>query len=161
MATRSRSSPPLRVDEPVTCFVAVVERPIDPAILLQESLAGEDGAALLFWGVVRNHHDGRPVEHLEYRAYAPMAEREMLSIANEAVERFGVRAVRIVHRVGRLDVGEASVGIAVASAHRGDAYEASRYAIEQLKRRVPIWKREGYADGTAEWVPGFTVEVPS
>ena len=85
----------------------------------------------------------------------------MLSIANEAVDRFGVRAVGIVHRIGRLDVGEASVGIAVASAHRGDVYEASRYAIEQLKRRVPIWKREGYADGTAQWVPGFTVEVPA
>src|SRR5688500_9456407 len=98
----------------------VVEGPIDPVDLLGESLTAEDGAALLFWGVVRNHHDGRAVDHLEYRAYVPMAEREMLRIADEARDRFGVGAVRIVHRVGRLQVGEASVGIAVASPHRGD-----------------------------------------
>jgi molybdopterin synthase catalytic subunit len=109
--------------------------------------------------VVRNHHDGRAVTHLEYRAYAAMAEREMLSLAREAQDRFGVGDVRMVHRVGRLEVGEASVGIAVAAPHRGDAYSASRYLIEELKRRVPVWKREGYADGTAEWVPGFSVEV--
>ena len=143
-----------------SAYAAVVEGPLDPASLLGESLTPDDGAALLFWGVVRNHHDGRAVDHLEYRAYAAMAEREMLRIAEEAQQRFGTGGVRIVHRVGRLEVGEASVGIAVASAHRGDAYAASRYVIEELKRRVPVWKREGYLDGTTEWVPGFSVEVP-
>jgi molybdopterin synthase catalytic subunit len=143
----------------MSTLARVVEQPIDAAQLL-EVTAPDDGAALLFWGVVRNHHQGRDVTHLEYRAYAPMAEREMLRIAREAQDRFGVGDVRIVHRVGRLEVGEASVGISVASAHRGDAYAASRYLIEELKRRVPVWKREGYTDGTAEWVPGFTVEVP-
>jgi molybdopterin synthase catalytic subunit len=138
---------------------AVVEGPIDAGELLRV-VSPEDGAALLFWGVVRNHHDGHAVTHLEYRAYAAMAEQEMLRIAREAQDRFGVGGVRIVHRVGRLEIGEASVGIAVASSHRGDAYAASRYLIEELKRRVPVWKREGYADGSAEWVPGFTVEVP-
>jgi molybdopterin synthase catalytic subunit len=140
-------------------FAAVVDHPIDPAALLGDALTSEDGAALLFWGVVRDHHDGRAVTHLEYRAYAAMAEREMLRIAREARERFAVGGVRVVHRVGRLAIGEASVGIAVASPHRDAAYQASRYVIEELKRRVPVWKREGYTDGTAEWVPGFTVQV--
>jgi molybdopterin synthase catalytic subunit len=84
----------------------------------------------------------------------------MERIAEEARDRFGVGSVRIEHRVGLLQVGEASVGIVVASGHRGDAYEASRYVIEELKRRVPVWKREGYVDGSSECVPGFTVEVP-
>lgn len=139
---------------------AVVERPLDPALLMGDALAASDGAVLLFWGVVRNHHGGRAVDHLEYRAYGPMAEREMLRIAEEACTRFAVGAVRLEHRVGRLSVGEASVGIAVAAPHRDAAYEASRYVIEELKRRVPVWKREGYVDGNSEWVPGFTVEVP-
>jgi molybdopterin synthase catalytic subunit len=134
----------------------VTEQPIDPGRMLSGTLSAEDGAALLFWGVVRNENDGRPVAHLEYSAYAQMAEREMMRIADEARERFGTGAIHVVHRVGRLEIGEASVAIAVASPHRGEAYEASRYVIEELKRRVPVWKREGYLDGETEWVPGFT-----
>ena len=134
----------------------VVSGPIDPAQMLDGTLSPEDGAALLFWGVVRNLNDGRPVAHLEYSAYAEMAEREMLRIAGEARARFGTGAIHVVHRIGRLEIGEASVAIAVASPHRGEAYEASRYVIEELKRRVPVWKREGYTDGETEWVPGFT-----
>ena len=134
----------------------VTTDPIDPAQLLGGALSPADGAALLFWGVVRRENDGRAVSQLEYSAYAPMAEREMLRIADEARERFGTGAIHVVHRVGRLDIGEASVAIAVASPHRGQAYEASRYVIEQLKQRVPVWKREGYVDGDTEWVPGFT-----
>jgi molybdopterin synthase catalytic subunit len=80
----------------------------------------------------------------------------MHRIAEEAVSRFGVSDVRVVHRVGMLDIGEASVAISVASPHRAEAYEASRYVIEELKTRVPIWKREGYTDGDSEWVAGFT-----
>jgi molybdopterin synthase catalytic subunit len=134
----------------------VTEHPIDPGRMLTGTLSAEDGAALLFWGVVRNVNDGRPVAHLEYSAYARMAEREMLRIADEARERFGTGAIHVVHRIGRLEIGEASVAIAVASPHRGQAYEASRYVIEALKQRVPVWKREGYVDGDTEWVPGFT-----
>jgi len=136
-------------------YAAVTDQPIDAARLLADSVSPEDGAALLFWGVVRNENDGRPVSHLEYHAYAEMAERMMQRIADEAVARFGVGGVRVVHRVGRLEVGEASVAICVAAPHRGEAYEASRYVIEELKRRVPVWKREGYADGDSDWVPGF------
>jgi molybdopterin synthase catalytic subunit len=137
----------------------VTEDPIDPARMLGGALTPADGAALLFWGVVRQENDGRAVSQLEYSAYAPMAEKEMLRIADEARERFGTGAIHVVHRVGRLEIGEASVAIAVASPHRAEAYEASRYVIEQLKQRVPVWKREGYVDGQTEWVPGFTPAV--
>ena len=139
-----------------TAYAAVVDGPIDPARLLGDVVADDDGAALLFWGVVRNRNEGRAVSHLEYSAYAEMAERMMQRIGEEAIARFGVGDVRVVHRVGRLEVGEASVAIAVASPHRAEAYEASRYVIEELKRRVPVWKREGYVDGDSEWVPGFS-----
>jgi molybdopterin synthase catalytic subunit len=137
----------------------VTAGPIDPASLLGGALSPDDGAALLFWGVVRNENDGRAVSSLEYSAYAEMAEREMLRIANEARARFGTGAVHVVHRIGLLRVGEASVAIAVASPHRAEAYDASRYVIEELKRRVPVWKREGYVDGETEWVPGFSPAV--
>lgn len=139
-------------------FASVTDAPIDAARLLADSVSPADGAALLFWGVVRNENEGRPVARLEYQAYGAMAEAEMLRIATEAVERFGTGDVHVVHRVGMLAVGEASVAICVAAPHRGKAYEASRYVIEQLKRRVPVWKREGYTDGDTEWVPGFTPE---
>lgn len=137
----------------------VTAEPIDPARMLGGALSPADGAALLFWGVVRNEHDGRGVSSLEYSAYAEMAEREMLRIADEARARFGTGAIHVVHRTGLLQVGEASVAIAVASPHRAEAYDASRYVIEELKRRVPVWKREGYVDGDTEWVPGFTPAV--
>jgi len=135
---------------------AVTAQPIDAARLLGSVVSDDDGAALLFWGVVRNHNEGRPVSHLEYHAYAEMAERMMRRIGDEAIARHGVGDVGIVHRVGRLAIGEASVAIAVAAPHRGEAYEASRYVIEELKKRVPVWKREGYVDGESEWVPGFS-----
>ncbi|HET6764076.1 MAG TPA: molybdenum cofactor biosynthesis protein MoaE, partial [Longimicrobiaceae bacterium] len=104
-------------------------------------------------------HGGRAVESLEYEAYAEMAEHVMQQIADEARQRFGTGRIAIAHRVGLLAVGEASVGIAVAAPHRGEAYEASRYVIEELKRRVPVWKREGYVDGERSWVPGYTPVV--
>ena len=140
-------------------YAAITREPIDGARLLGDSLSPDDGAALLFWGVVRNENDGRAVSSLEYSAYAEMAEREMLRIADEARARFGTGAIHVVHRIGLLRVGEASVAIAVASPHRAEAYEASRYVIEELKRRVPVWKREGYVDGETEWVPGFSPAV--
>jgi len=139
-----------------TPHAAVTAEPLDAARLLADCVSPSDGAALLFWGVVRAENDGREVAQLEYHAYAEMAERQMRKIAAEAIERFGTGDIRVVHRVGLLEVGEASVAIAVASPHRGEAYEASRYVIEELKRRVPVWKREGYVEGEREWVPGFT-----
>ena len=137
-------------------YAAVVAEPIDAARVLGETLSPADGAALLFWGVVREQNEGRAVTQLEYHAYEAMAEKEMLRIADEARERWGTGDIRVVHRVGLLQVGEASIAIAVAAPHRGEAYEASRYVIEQVKQRVPVWKREGYLEGGREWVPGFT-----
>lgn len=136
----------------------VVRDPIDPCGLLESVVSPQDGAALLFWGVVRNHNAGREVGSLEYEAYAEMAERVLEEIAQEARERWATGAIAVVHRIGALEVGEGSVAIAVASPHRAAAYDASRYVIEELKKRVPIWKREGYLDGTGEreWLGGET-----
>jgi molybdopterin synthase catalytic subunit len=132
----------------------VTDEPIDAAALLAKLPSPEDGAVLLFLGVVRNHNEGRGVGSLEYQAYREMAERSLEQIVSEAEQRWETGAIRVVHRVGRLAIGEASVAIAVASPHREAAYEASRYVIEELKRRVPIWKREGYLDGASEWLGG-------
>jgi molybdopterin synthase catalytic subunit len=131
---------------------AIVERPLDPSALLLEIGRDANGAAILFVGTVRNVNDGRPVTGMEYSAYRAMAEKELEAIAREAVERFGTNDVAIEHRLGVLALGEASVVIAVAHPHRGKAYEASRYIIEELKKRVPIWKLEHYVDGAREWV---------
>jgi molybdopterin synthase catalytic subunit len=125
---------------------------IDPAALLRAVAAPAHGAVLLFLGVVRDVNDGRQVTGIEYSAYEAMAARELAAIAAEAIARFGAVDVAVEHRLGDLALEEASVGIAVAHAHRGEAYDASRWIIEELKRRVPIWKREHYADGTREWV---------
>jgi molybdopterin synthase catalytic subunit len=131
---------------------AIVDRPIDPAALVAEVSSASRGAVILFLGSVRDHHDGREVTGLEYQAYDAMAARELEAIVSEAATRFGSDAIVVEHRLGRLALGEASVGIAVAHPHRGPAYDASRYVIEELKRRVPVWKREEYVDGTREWV---------
>ncbi|MFL5607530.1 MAG: molybdenum cofactor biosynthesis protein MoaE [Gemmatimonadaceae bacterium] len=125
---------------------------IDPIALLRSVGRPANGAVLLFLGVVRETNDGRSVTGIEYSAYEAMAEAELASIAHEAAERFGTPDIAIEHRLGDLELEDASVGIAVAHPHRGAAYDASRWIIEELKRRVPIWKRERYVDGTREWV---------
>ena len=131
---------------------ALVTTPLDAARLLAEVSDPANGAAILFIGAVRDVNDGRAVTGIDYSAYAGMAERELAAIVREAAARFDTQHVVVEHRVGTLAVGEASVAIAVAHPRRGAAYEASRFVIEELKRRVPIWKREHYADGTREWV---------
>ena len=130
----------------------LVREPIDANALVREVATPAHGAILLFLGVVREVNDGRGVTGIEYSAYEAMAQRELEAIASEAAERFGSSSVVIVHRLGELALEEASVGIAVAHAHRDEAYALSRWTIEELKRRVPIWKREHYVDGTREWV---------
>ena len=130
----------------------LTDGPIDTAALVGEVSRGANGATLLFIGTVRNVNDNRAVTGIEYSAYRPMAEREMADIIREASEQFGTDDIVVVHRLGELSIGDASVAIAVAHARRGAAYDASRYVIEHLKRRVPIWKLEHYVDGTREWV---------
>ena len=114
--------------------------------------APDAGAVVLFFGTVRNNTDGRPVECLEYEAYPPMAEKKMAEIAQEISDKWGLDRVAMVHRVGKLEIGEVSVAVAVASPHRKDGFAACQYAMDRLKQIVPIWKREVWADGEAEWV---------
>ena len=131
---------------------ALVDRPIDITSLVSEVARPSNGATVLFIGTVRDVNDGRAVTGMEYSAYRGMAERELTGIVREAAEQFDTLDIVVEHRLGALELGEASVAIAAAHPHRGAAYAASRYVIEQLKRRVPIWKLEYYVDGTREWV---------
>lgn len=130
----------------------LVAGPIDSQALIAEVARTANGALVLFVGTVRDVNDGRPVSGMEYSAYESMAERELAEIARETSERFGTPDIVVEHRLGELELGEASVAIAVAHPHRAQAYDASRYVIEQLKKRVPIWKLEHYEDGSREWV---------
>ena len=131
---------------------AIVLTPLDPSALLAEVAGVANGASIIFVGTVRDVNDGRAVSGIEYTTYETMAVRELEAIVAEAASRFGTTDVVVEHRVGRLGLGEASVVIAVAHPHRAQAYDASRFVIEELKHRVPIWKREEYVDGTRAWV---------
>jgi molybdopterin synthase catalytic subunit len=125
--------------------------PVEIAPLVATVESPERGAIACFLGVVRNHHGNRAVERLHYSAYGPMAEAECGRIVAEAESRWQV-AVALRHRTGRLEVGETAVAICAASAHRDEAFAACRWVIEEVKRRVPIWKQEFYADGSVAWV---------
>lgn len=135
---------------------AIVEHVLDPAALLAEVASHDAGASTLFVGTVRRTNEGREVTGIDYSAYRDMAVREMATIAEEARARFGDLRIAVEHRVGTLALGEASIVIAVAHARRAPAMDAQRYLIEEIKRRVPVWKREHYADGTREWVGAGT-----
>jgi molybdopterin synthase catalytic subunit len=127
--------------------------PIDAEALVGEVRGDGDGAVSLFLGTVRDENSGHRVLYLEYEAYAGMAEREMERIAAEAITGFGVHRVAIVHRVGRVAIGEPSVAIAVSAPHRAAAMDACRFVIDNLKTRAPIWKREHLVGGES-WVDG-------
>jgi molybdopterin synthase catalytic subunit len=141
-------------------LLAVQRDPLDLDRLLAavaEGTAGVNGAVVTFLGLVRNHNAGRRVRYLEYDAYEPLALRVFERIVDEAQERWpGVR-LAVHHRVGRLEIGEASVAIAAASAHRADAFGASRYAIERVKQIAPIWKHEFFEGGDV-WIEGATAD---
>ncbi len=147
MVTSWRSS--LRSPEGSQLYLS--EQPVDLATLIAAVQSPERGGIACFLGMVRNHHQGRDVVRLEYSAYAPMVEAECARIVAEAESRWNV-AISLRHRVGRLEVGEAAVAVVAASAHRDEAFIACRHVIEELKRRVPIWKREYFVDGSVEWV---------
>lgn len=141
---------------------SVIHEPIDPQPLIEYVRTDADGAVNVFLGVARRWSRGREVVHLEYEAYPEMATRKMAQIADEVRARWGIERLAIVHRVGKLEIGEASVCIAVASSHRGEAFAASQYAIDRLKQIVPIWKKEVWSDGS-QWIgweggsaPGMT-----
>jgi molybdopterin synthase catalytic subunit len=132
-------------------MVRLTRERIDLAAL--QAVGPADGALALFVGVVRSENAGRGVLYLEYEAYEEMALQELETIASQARTRWPVSGIRIVHRLGRIEIGEASVAVAVASPHRAEAFEACRFAIDTLKKSVPIWKKEFYVDG-AVWLEG-------
>lgn len=131
---------------------ALVDRPIDVASLIAEVSDDSSGAVCAFLGCVRDINDGRPVTGIEYSSYRTMAEREMTAIVSEAANQFDVTRVVVEHRLGTLGLRDVSVAVVVAHPHRAPALDATRYIIEQLKKRVPIWKLEHYTDGSRDWV---------
>ena len=131
---------------------AIVERPLDPSSLLTEVASVANGATVLFVGTVREVNEGRAVAGIDYAAYSAMAESELAAIARQAGAEWNTSDVVVEHRIGTLALGEASIAIAVAHPRRAAAFDAARMIIEEVKRRVPIWKREHYADGTREWI---------
>ena len=133
--------------------VALVEEEIRVVDLLAQVASPKDGALALFLGAVRDENEGRRVLFLEYDAYPAMAKAEMARIEAEARSRFPVSSVAVSHRTGRLEIGEISVGVAVAAPHRADAMDACRFVIDEVKRRVPIWKKEHF-EGGAVWIEG-------
>ena len=140
---------------------SIIHDPIETSILLEHIKSTDDGAAVVFEGVVRNQTRGRRTLYLDYEAYEPMALQQMEALAEQALKQFQVRDVTMVHRLGRLEIGETSVLIVVASAHRAAAFEACRWLIDTLKRSVPIWKKEHFEDG-AVWADGepFPADIP-
>jgi molybdopterin synthase catalytic subunit len=129
----------------------LTDEPIDTAALVARVMRASDGAYVLFEGVVRNHHDGKEVESITYEAYRPMAEKEIDRIVRDVQQRFAAVAVAVVHRLGFLRVGDASIAIVCASPHRAEAFEACRMMIDRIKQTVPIWKKERGPSGE-EWV---------
>jgi MoaE-MoaD fusion protein len=136
---------------------ALVRTRIETSEIVERMKAPPDGAVVVFEGIVRNHSGGRSTLYLEYEAYEAMAIAKMRAIGSEMREKFSIRRYAIVHRLGRLEIGETSVLIVVCSAHRGAAFDACRFGIDTLKRNVPIWKKEFFRDG-AVWAEG---EIPS
>jgi molybdopterin synthase catalytic subunit len=145
----------------------LTDRPIDPAALLGGMGDTGAGAFATFEGRVRDRNDGRPVERLDYEAFASLAEKEGARIVREAREKFQVIGAVCVHRTGSLALGDISVWVAVTAAHRGAAFDACRYIIDEIKGRLPIWKKEHYAGGASEWIncaargPGAAAPAPS
>jgi MoaE-MoaD fusion protein len=141
-------------------WVKIVREKIDTAALLEKIKCPADGAVVVFEGVVRDNSRGRRTLFLDYEAYEEMAIKQMNGLVEQALSQFGIRQVAMVHRIGRLQVGETSVVVLVASAHRAPAFEACRWLIDSLKRTVPIWKKEHFEDG-AVWADGepFPAEI--
>jgi molybdopterin synthase catalytic subunit len=131
---------------------SILTREIDPALLINEVSSPQYGAISIFVGTVREVNEGRSVSAIEYSAYKTMASAELDRILDEAEALFGVSALVVEHRIGLLGLGDVSVAIAAAHPHRGPALDCTRFVIEEIKKRVPIWKKEHYADGTREWV---------
>jgi molybdopterin synthase catalytic subunit len=140
--------------------IELTQEVIPSAAIARDARSAEDGAVVTFDGCVRNHSHGRRTLYLEYEAYESMALAKMQEIAKHLHEGYAIDRVVMVHRLGRLEIGETSVFIAVSSAHRAAAFDACRYAIDTLKKTVPIWKKEFFADG-AVWADGELPPAPA
>ena len=138
---------------------AITREPLEPQRLAEAVRRDESGAVAVFSGVARNHSEGRSVIALEFDAYHEMAARKLREVADEVRSRWPVTGIAIHHRIGRLAIGEASLVVAVSSAHRREAFEACRHAVDRVKQTVPIWKREIWEDGEGAWVAGHAVDV--
>lgn len=133
-------------------MIQLTEKPIDVFQIRNEVAGPECGAVVLFEGCVRNHHRGKSVQALHYEAYSPLALKVFQELQKEAQQKWELGKIAIVHRLGKLEVGEVAVVVAVSSAHRKDAFEACSAIMDQLKKRAPIWKKEFYQDGKSCWV---------
>ena len=131
---------------------SVSKDPIDVAAAKKSVAANSCGALVVFEGWIRDHNEGQEVKRLEYEVYRPVAEKEGARIIDEAMERFGVSHAICIHREGLLELGEIAVIVCVSSPHRGEAFDACRYIIDETKTRLPIWKKEHYVSGISEWV---------
>ena len=138
----------------------VTSEQLDPERLVEAVRRDESGAVALFYGVARNHSEGRRVSALEYDAYPAMAERKLRQVADEVRARWPITGIGVWHRTGRLAIGETSLLVAVSAAHREEAFEACRHAVDRIKQVVPIWKKEIWEDGDGAWVAGHPVEAP-
>ncbi|QDV53229.1 molybdenum cofactor biosynthesis protein MoaE [Gimesia fumaroli] len=131
--------------------IAITDQPIEYTALTERVRSNQCGAVVLFMGTVREMTAGRQTVALDYEAYPEMAQQTMQQLTLEARDQWAIQTVAIEHRVGRLELGEISVAIAVSSPHRNEAFEAGRFLIDRLKEIVPIWKKENWSDGTTEW----------
>jgi len=136
----------------------LVEEPINLDALIRETKDPGSGALVVFVGTVRDHNEGKPVEAVTYEAYKPLAEKALQELEQEVLERFPVRKCRIQHRIGHLKLTEPSVAIVVRAAHRQEAFEAAKWAINKLKKRVPIWKEEHYTMGETRHLEGMPLK---
>ena len=132
-------------------MILITEQPLDPKTLTDAVRADSDGALVTFEGVTRNHNDGRVVEYLEYEAYRPMADEKLRELVDEIKDRWAIDRVAVAHRIGRVDIGETSLVIAISAAHRRPAFEAALHFVDRLKEVVPIWKKEVYEGGEV-WI---------
>jgi len=138
-------------------MISLTQSPIDPSAILAQVASNDAGAVVLFLGTTREFTKGRQTASLDYECYPQMAEAKLAELEAQAREKWPLVHVSIVHRLGHLELGEASIAIAVSSPHRQAAFEAGKWLIDTIKEDVPIWKQENWADGTSEWVhPGIT-----
>ncbi len=140
-------------------LVQLTQEPLAAETLVGAVRRDASGAVTLFYGVVRNHNEGRGVLFLEYEAYPELAEKQLRAVGTEILDRYPIDDIAIAHRIGRLEIGETSLLVAVASAHRAQAFEACHAAVDRIKETVPIWKKEHWAGGGV-WLDGTPVSVP-